>query len=230
MTWIATMLIIAARTLMPDPPVGPPSTPPALSNAAAIAIEVGVTPEAVAIAGATASQVQEWSASLAEATGLVGAVAEAKANVVVRATHLRAADAALRRLPGDEALVAARDSARSEMANAHAVLTEARAAARHEALQDGISAVEPIIITLATNARWLVPIEYRVAQRTPTEWEAIEIALRAEARAERSNESLGSGHATLLAAVRSDPAVIQAKANLDAHLGALTQALGEPEL
>lgn len=69
-----------------------------------------------------------------------------------------------------------------------------------------------------------VPAEFRVASRTPDEWNAIELALRAESRSARTGEPIPEQHSTLLAAVRADPAVMNAHNSLDLHLNIIASA------
>jgi hypothetical protein len=77
----------------------------------------------------------------------------------------------------------------------------------------------------ARTASFVVPTEFRVLDRTEEEWRVIETALRSEARAARSGGTLDEAQASLLASIRADPSVTLAKANLEAGLDAISQAI-----
>lgn len=59
-----------------------------------------------------------------------------------------------------------------------------------------------------------VPPAYRVATYTAAEWDAIEVALRAEKRATRKGTELADEHEAVLLDVRANPQVIAAEASL----------------
>jgi hypothetical protein len=66
-----------------------------------------------------------------------------------------------------------------------------------------------------------VPGEFRVVARSESDWSAIELALRAEARAIREGVAVPVECATLLASVRGEVAVSQAKERLVSQLASM---------
>lgn len=67
-------------------------------------------------------------------------------------------------------------------------------------------------------------MSFRAVERSAEEWDLIENALKAEARAQRLQSALDEAQAALLAAVRSEAAVVAAEANLAGSLEAVRSA------
>jgi len=73
-----------------------------------------------------------------------------------------------------------------------------------------------------------VPPEFRVTVRTPEQWHAIELALRAEARALRYGEDVPGDAAQLLGQVRAESNVIAAQSLLSQNMAAMQSSLETP--
>lgn len=184
------------------------------------AADLGVTPHSMIVAGATPAQAEAILAALDGASDL-RAQLDAR-----RADAHQAAEAAT---------LLAEAASMTENEEVHA--SYAAALAELEAIQSEVSALRTTLRNQVTSgltseqlqrlAAWRdagprrVPYEFRVAVRTAESWQAIERALRAEARAIRRGEDLDLDHAQTLLLVRSEPAVQVAAASLSTQWTAM---------
>lgn len=226
----STLAIVAPVARLADPSSQPPPQvqPPAGPGTAEVAVEAGLTPEAFAVADMTPAQAQSALAAIGEAVEIAGALSAAHANFAARSASLLAAEAALLVAPGEPAAVAARDAAIEQVELATELLTNVRMAARAISLGGLPPTILSTVEAQARSAGFIVPAEFRVLDRTEEEWRVIETALRWEARVARSGGSLDETQASLLASIRADPTVMQATANLEAGLDAMSQVIGPP--
>jgi len=224
------LAIVALVARLADPSFQPPpqAPPPAGPAVADVAVEAGLTPEVFAVAGMTPQQAQSALAAMGEAVEIVGALSAAHSNFAARSASLLAAEAALLAGPGEPGAVAARDAAIEQVELATELLANVRKAARAISLGGLPPTILSTVEAQASSAGWIVPTEFRVLDRTEEEWRVIETALRSEARAARSGGALDEAQANLLASIRADPIVMQAKANLEAGLEAMSQVIAPP--
>ena len=201
-------------TASPSPSVVPQSV---LSRAA----EAGITAETLAASGATAPVATVLLHRLADAGGAAAALDAALAAADAAAAALTAAQDALAAEPGDAALAAARDGAQAVYASAALAAESARVALRLEALgEDAAIYAAPLAVQWSAASR-TVPTAFKAVERSAEQWDAIERALRAEARSQRLGAPLDAAHASLLASIRAEPAVVQAQAGLTESLAAI---------
>jgi hypothetical protein len=98
------------------------------------------------------------------------------------------------------------------------------------AVTDGLasSTIQRLSALRQSSAR-KVPVEFRVVSRTDSHWQAIELALIAEARAQRMGDTLAGESASLLANVRMELDVAEAALSLQSNLSAVQQLLNPIE-
>ena len=77
--------------------------------------------------------------------------------------------------------------------------------------------VDRVLVWQSAGAR-SVPHELRSVAREDEEWDRIEVALKAEARANRRGEIVSPSHAAVLAQAWADPTVVQGRARLMLNL------------
>jgi len=194
-----------------------------------VAARIGLEPESIVVAGlhAEVSQIlgrlgdeATLMAELSIRESVVAQLSSELAEVSLRVQG-RMDDAPLRNQ--FEALTTQRDAAAIQV-------REALTALRDRSL-DGVSAASRATMDLwqETQSR-RVPAAFRVKTFDSAQWEAIEIALRAEVRAAQRQVPLGTEEETLLAQVRSDPAVVEASQRLTEHLATVEAAMSpDPE-
>lgn len=187
----------------------------------AAAADAGITAESMVVAGATPEAASAALSNIAAATDAVAQLAAARAVVDGACEALAAAEADLLARPGDPSSLAARDAAASALAAARGSLESARAEVRSLALAGAPSGIGAALTTYLAGEGKGVPPEFRAEPRTPEQWSAIEVALRAEARAARIGGETGASEAALLLSVRSSAAVSEARARIDAGLSAM---------
>lgn len=181
---------------------------------AAIAMEaVGLSPNAAVVAACSpqeVDQVLDWMLSPAtETTALVVAIsAESQAR-----TLLGTLQASARDNPSPENLTAL-VSQEATVQSASAVVAQAKALLR-AALDTELG--RPVSATLLQAQASLVaglPAEFGAIEHSRQQTQQLQLALKAEHRAERFGASLESKHAQSLQSVRSEEAVIAAKQRL----------------
>ena len=183
---------------------------------------VGLGPEALAAAGASAGQT----------TALVEA---ARGYLIDHQGDLDLADAAAKRERDRlERLVRSGTGTGDDvtaLAQARVLLANARAqrAAKLGALLDAATAGlsgqrRAALDSFSANAPWKQPIEFLAVDRDQQEWVALREALANERIAAKRQEAPDAGAQALLQQLRADPAVSAARANLDANLLAVTAA------
>ncbi len=198
-----------------------PAAPDPLSNPelGGTLLRVGLSPEALAAAGFTAT----------DARALVG---RARSVLVEDIAGLRAADDARatcrRRVDGLERLVRSglgsnqdlQDlaAARTALASAQTALAAALESARTYALGDGASpAGAAVLDRIRANGRWRFPTKYLCRSATEAEWVRLRDALSIRRQAQSEGGEVPAPTRQLLAAWDADAAVSAAAANLSAR-------------
>lgn len=190
-----------------------------------VAAHLGVTPAALAVAGFDA----EDAGSLLDRLDAVsptreqlGAALDARDEAAAEVSSLRS-----------RLLIGAIDQETQEayaQAAANLAVAESLAAQRLGSLWSiamlnvagpDVDAVETFRAVIGRR----VPAEFGAIERTDHEWNAIERALRAEARVQRLGGELAQEHAALLAAIREDEAVIAAQSAIAGNLAAIRTLL-----
>lgn len=178
--------------------------------------EANIAPEAIAASGLQAFG-DEIVQNLTGADGEYLAIAQLRAQLT-EATHtLTQMSQVLARDPSDVEARQQYAAAQSQIANLRAEITTARQ-----------TLFMLVTTTLSTEDRQKLEIfrlstgrvvspAFRVKSRTDAQWLDIERALIAERRAQRLGQPVPSAAQSLLAAVRAEPEVVQAQANLELH-------------
>lgn len=170
------------------------------------AADLGITPHSMLVAGATPAQAEEILIALEGAT-------DERAQLEARRVDAHAA--------AEAATLLADAASMTEDADVHTAYEASLAALA--AIQSEVASLRATLRNQVTNgltteqlqrlAAWRdagpqrAPHEFRVATRTAESWQAIERALRAEARAIRRGNDLALEHAQVLLLVRAEPAV-----------------------
>lgn len=189
------------------------------------AIAVGVSPESLAASGCDAATANAILQSLTAAAGLR----------LQYEQYLTTCDASNANASGYADLLT---DASSDYQDREDVIAESELA--EEAFQDSIddakvrrdallavamyaapAGIQAKIQAFTAAAIYEVPDEFRVLTQTANEWEALEVAVRAEAKATRKGTTLDSVFKDLLDDTRAEPDVIAAKAGLDANYDAM---------
>jgi len=172
-----------------------------------IAMEIGLTPEALIVADFLPQEARTIVMRLEGATAQRTALAETHAALSAQVHLVTSLREQANTNPGDGEL-------RQDLAEAESQLTAVREAlaTAQQALRDvvlnGFAQQDVARLTVYRDGvPFKTPPEYRVGDRSDAEWLAIEAALRAEARATRRGEALEAAHAQLLAGLRADPDV-----------------------
>ena len=204
----------------------PLAVSPLLEADAATALRAGLGPEALACAGASASDTSTAVADLAGSDGYTGGDLEA-ADASYR--NARGTADKLQRLiksgKATDEQVQEYQTAKTDLATAEAAVQSALDAL-FTAGTTNLSASEKTILTQirANASRRGFPTELLTVSRTDQEWMDLNKALAHEKVCLEKGEGLHTDVVTLLATVRGDGTVATAKANLDANLVAIQAA------
>ncbi|MCP3999069.1 MAG: hypothetical protein GY722_29000 [bacterium] len=189
------------------------------------AAEIGITPESLVLADVeqhAPAILASISAASNERLALVAAhqaVDSASQNMAQVASQLQAGSDE----DGLADLIAARVAAEAELLQRRTELQALRDTIR-TAVTSGLPPAAVICINTSRQAAaYRVPTEFRVLQRTPEQWKAIERAVREEKKAMKRGVPLAQQYAGLLTAIRSDPQVAGAEQRLVLHLSAVRQ-------
>ena len=188
------------------------------ASAVSVAVELGITPESMVIAGFQPSSASMVLSSIEAAGAVSQALATQHQVVDTAAAQVTQLVEALFDSGDDEQLLAQHEAALQQLAAAREQDSQLRSdlfAIATEGLPP--QEIQRLIIW-RSGAAHRVPPEFRVAERSPEQWRAIKLALRAERRAIRLGEEVAEDHAQLLAEVRSDAALAEAAINLTANL------------
>lgn len=183
-----------------------------------VAAELGLSAESLAVAGVTEP------ATVLQILSTLSDAADLRQSLVI--AHAAADDAAQAvTLATRSVLTASQDSgAQMALLNAQSSLEAARtqvATIRQELREDALDGlpagcVEALAVWRDSSAHE-VPPEFCVRLRTKAEWQAIEAALRMEARAQRLGQAVPTQHAQVLGLVRGDSEVMAAAGRLATH-------------
>lgn len=187
---------------------------------ALLAARAGITPETLAIAGFSATEAGTILTRLQNLTPLREDFAESADATDEASRSFSSCAERLRRGACSQENVEAYSDAADAFSGGAADL-ETRLDFFFAVALNGfdIEAVELVALAGGQLGR-RVPSEFLALERSDLQWRAIEEALVAERRAERLGQELPGGQATLLSDIRTDPAVMDAAANL---AGALSE-------
>lgn len=189
------------------------------------AVELGLSPEAIVIAGGTADDVASIVTALEAATSLRAVLAQRRADADAIVAALSAFNERAQREVMTEAEEAEGEQLRASLAAARDAILSAEAILRAAVLSGHSGVNDAVVQTQVHNGHRMVPPEFRVLDLSPAEWQAIERALRRE-RSD-AGAALSESEQQLLTAVRADEAVGAAKQRLDLHLAAARVAFAE---
>lgn len=201
-------LIVGALTIAASPALA--------QNVTGVCAEIGITPESVVIADLNAQSAMvilgrvESAVALRESLAAEHDAADAVAATITELSELMLNDA-------DEDVQQEYDAAVATLAAGQQQITALREALFDLAL-DGFPAPKIQRITVwRQGSPYRVQRAFRAKELEHDTWKAIERALRAERRADRTGVDLDEEPAQLLADIRSDPAVVEAGIRLEAN-------------
>jgi hypothetical protein len=190
-----------------------------------IASSLGLTGRSIAAAGLTGSETQLLLQRLHNnETGREAyQVALIRADTAARA--VRDAEQLVRADPTAEASRVQLRACRQEMSAARSALRQRKAELLQTAAT-GLSAEgKERLLQAADSRRKTAVTELGVVSRTDAQWTRLRIALAAERQATASGQSVGSGVASLLQAVRAETEVVAARIALETNLAGVTNAI-----
>lgn len=199
------------------------AAPCTAQSTASLAVEIGVSPEGLVVAGIGTQEVAMMLLRMQDATTERGHLIVAHEEVQAAIAQVTLLTQLLWSDPENLVLAEDLEDAEDALDMSRAWLLDCQEELRDVAF-DGVEPSELEMISLfhANQAR-RVPSAFRVLSRSVAEWEAIEIALQVEARATRRSEPVPPEAADLLAAWRIDSDVVQAQDRLNEDLLAMQQ-------
>jgi len=214
----ATSSVVAVTTAAITPDGDGLSTPEA--NAGFI----GLSPEAMAVAGIDAAGAQTiierihgQEAVFDQARLLLEDVQAANAEITFTREQLQKGTL-------DETIATRYAMATSAREDAVS-LAQSRLDIAYAATLDGFDqAVLDRLAAWRSSQGRRVPAHFRCVERSDSEWKALELALIAEGRSERTGEPLAARHVDTLSLARADAEVVAAEQRLDQSLGGIRTA------
>lgn len=201
------------------------SAPPSANGTAVTLLRVGLGPEAIAASSVASTSVADMVTDLQQSSPAQGnelALADA-----AYATARQERDA-LRRLVRSGQATPAQVL---ELAQAQQTLDTATTARQAvldalftAATSDLSTAQKDVLAEIRANARWKLPTEFLVIERTQPQWIQLRDLLMEEKICAKIGDTMDPASVTALAALRAAPAVATAKAQLDANLAAVQAA------
>lgn len=193
----------------------------ALHESAGLAVELGLDPATLAVAGFDAESAEELLVRLAATPTLRAALSNAKSSSEQACEAMTVAAERLALNPGNPELRSAHASARHASEAADAQVASVRAELVEAALE-GVSPSRVAALQTCCRSRGsAIPPAMKVLPHSPPEAAELEECLIAEARAVRRGEVLDPSKAQRLAAIRSEMEVIVAGQRLTTHLAAI---------
>ncbi len=201
------------------------SAPAASDGLAETMLRVGLSPEALATSGCTATDasaaVSDLDDHLAESGGAIASAdsAWADANAAVQTLKRKiqvnqATQAEIDSLAGLEATLAAAQSTLQGLLDG-----------AFEAATDSFSQSEvDTLLSIKSNGSWGIPTHFLVVDRTEASWVALRDALAEERIAAKYDESVSAESQALISAALADSDVATAKTNLDTNLASVAAA------
>jgi hypothetical protein len=185
--------------------------------------DAGLCPEALAASGCH-SATQGILDTLVAADEHAVALAQKRQQLLEASTSVRDLAAALSLDPESEQLQTQYASALAQQATILQQIAQAQGDLR-DLVGEELSPEQAaqLVVWRGSEGR-SVPPQFRVAERSGAEWDAIEHALIAERRAQRLGETLAAEHAAVLADVRGEVEVIAAANSLELNLPAVQTA------
>ena len=184
----------------------------------ALGAQIGITAEAVVVAGLEVAEVEQTLNRLSEASELCALLSDQKVAAAEMAASLTALREQIMSTNDNDAVVAEHASVLSALAAQLATISATRQQLRDVALEGIAPAKRALLEVWRASGSYRAPGHFKVVSRSHADWKAIERALRAESRAVRRGETLDPEYAGLLAEVRSDPAVAAAEVQLELGL------------
>jgi hypothetical protein len=182
-----------------------------------LAIQVGLTPEALAASSVTSAEAGALLARLDAATEQVAAFNAATLSLDTAINNLLAMDQILIADPDDEETATARDALATLRAQASSAKSALIAAGLQGLQAEAKSRVERFMAAAGST----LPAALKVCPLSVPERRALEAALTAEQRADRLDLTLPSGTVSVLSACRSHADVVAAGISLSANLATI---------
>jgi hypothetical protein len=193
-----------------------------------VAQGIGVSPEAMAACGVEASAVAAMFLRLGDCGETVDALRASQQDAATAAGQIAGLREQIMVEAECEGLLAELETAESALMSANQAVA-AHTAQLWTVATNGLdqTSAARLAVYRGTSGR-RAPNTYKVHSCEEGAWAAVETALIAEARAGRLGQELDGRHASVLAAVRGDAAVVQAGQQYDGLLATL-RLLFQPE-
>lgn len=192
---------------------------------ASLAAEVGLSAETMAASGLSATDAQAVLTRLAGETTARQAIADAADHLVSLSFEESLLLTAYRANPGDEAARTAWRNKRQEVVSARAELAQARTNLFQQIISEQ-TANRIASLTACRSAQGVrAPFEFRVVARSAEDWQVIESAIVAEARAQAEAEPVPDEASSVLNPIRASSSVANAASSLGANLISIRQVL-----
>lgn len=189
-----------------------------------LAVEVGLTPHGLVVAGFSVNDAVIILYRIDTATELRQQLGEQENAVSAVSEQVLDIEAFLLQGSADEDLMTQYASLSAQLEALRSQMQGTRSALRAHALAGFPAAHVQALSVFNAGSRHRVPPALRAVPRTPEQWKSLEQALRAERRAIRRDEDLAQQHQDVLLGERSHPATVAAGTNLEMYLAGM-QAL-----
>lgn len=194
--------------------------------AKSVVVACGFDASTLAAAGLTIPDVESLISRVAQAPEQCSGFLALKAAVDAAGGSLAAARQAA--ADGNSAIAEQIPALAASLESAVTALETARSTVRETAMSGMPSGQRSALDHVDAARQWKVPVEFKIVARTAEEWSEIEQAVRREARCIRVGQTIEPEHASLLASIRSESAVVAAASAVGQQRAAIEAVLASP--
>jgi hypothetical protein len=221
---ITGLLMLAPSDLSESDTSGPGGVP-----VVQICLESGITPDAVACAGVSASAAAVMMADAIMNSQLADQVESTRTQLAALSSEVAYLANQLMIDASNEELRSAYEAKLSQLLAQRAEIAELEAAFVDQVTEDLSPAAKETLETVIANRCRRVPSEFKVLSMADDEWVALEVAIRAEEWSQFSGALLDATQSSLLAAIRANPSVATAATQLAQSLAAIEVTFAQAE-
>lgn len=183
-----------------------------------LAIELGITPDLLAVSGFNAAEAAAILANLGDAQSHRDAFESIREETATIAESLRDVVDQIRSDPGNASLREQHTVLEWQLSNAQSAESHAEAVMLDIALAGQSQAKKEELARCRNHTEWAVTTHMLAITHHDDGWRTLEAALKAEARSQRRGEPLRPSYQEALLAARSHPMAVQAQIRIDRHL------------
>jgi len=194
-----------------------------------LAVSVGLTPEAVSIAGLNAQDAASILIRLGEATNAQATLTEARSAAQNSADQIRLLTAQVMLDPQNPELGAQLNQWEAALATSNAAIVSAESALVDAALGNLAPQARALVQRVHAGCVHGLPVEFAVAELSPEEFARLQESLVAERRAERVGIDVAAEHSAALSEARGSSPVVQAGQRCAATLAQIRIAFDAAE-